>query len=50
MVWSKNHWEGGHHIRGLDGKRIKSEKQGKDGGPFTAGIEFFDESQTSSHP
>ena len=50
MVGSKNHWEDGYHIRGLDGERIKSEKQGKDGGPFTAGIEFFDESHTSSQP
>ena len=50
MVGSKNHWEDGHHIRGLDGQRIKSEKQGTDGGPFTAGIELFDEGQTSSQP
>ena len=49
MVGSKNCWEDGHHIRGLDSKRIKSDKQGTDGGPVTAGIEFFDEVRTSSH-
>ena len=50
MVGSKNHWEDGHHIRGLDGKRTKSEKQGTDDGSFTACIELFDEVRTSSHP
>ena len=50
MVGSKNHWKDGHHIRGIDGKRIKLEKQGTDGGTSTACIEHFDEVRTSSHP
>ena len=49
MVGSKNHWEDGHHIQGFDGKRMKSVKQGTDGGPFTAVIELFDEGQAFSH-
>ena len=50
MVGSKNRWEDGHHIRGLDAKRSKSDKQGTDGGPVTAHIEIFDGVRTSSYP